>query len=190
MSEDSSIFGYPFGDSHGDAPLAARGGFRIEALLKELSDDKPQVRISFDYREGGCIIRAVLILPTGILLARTLEPRSDHQAAIDELVSNLEAAIKTHRKQKGRRSGEGSFFRSQLDLAAGAGHLEALYRQKDREGFFDFLRPLLRRFLSAAQTDCEEHPVRLIEEMLEQSWKHWGEPSLGDGQGGASSFLI
>jgi hypothetical protein len=72
---------------------------RIEKLLEQFPPDQRQARFIFDCCEEGYMVRALLSLPTGNLVARTQAPVPDAREAIDEVVGNLAGQIERLRVQ-------------------------------------------------------------------------------------------
>lgn len=67
--------------------------YRFEDLIERFPPEHRHVRFTFDCRDSGYSVQAVVILPTGTYIARTDRPRPDHRAAIDEVVDKLAALI-------------------------------------------------------------------------------------------------
>ena len=158
---------------------------RIEEVLQPIPPDQRQVRFSFGCRDTGYTARVMLTLPTGSVVARTAAPVADHRAAIDEVVDRLGAEIRRHRGQVHEDGVQGRRRRRERDFAAAGPHLNALRSEKDREGFFDVLHPLLRelrnhakRELIIAQLEGTIRPGELtvgdlLDEALVRAWEWW-----------------
>jgi len=106
----------------------------IEDLLQAYPPNQRQVRFSFECRENGYVVLAMLVLPTGTLIARTDGAIPDHRAAINQVVAGLANAIRRHEQEPPMR-------RCRRDANEFLPHLEAMRREEDEAGFQDLLRP-------------------------------------------------
>jgi hypothetical protein len=138
----------------------------IEQLLAPFPQNSRQLRFSFDHNKHGYAVCAFLTLPSVSLIARTDSPTPDCRDAIDKVIDHLAAEIRSHADFIGKDlSGD---QRNQLDAARAAPHLESLFSSRDRDGFLDVLRPLLRQL--APQTS----PIA-IDRVAGAIWQRWGD---------------
>jgi RNA polymerase sigma factor (sigma-70 family) len=158
---------------------------RIEQLLQEYPEDQRHVRFSFGCIDAGYVARAVLMIPTATLLACTPAPTHDHRAAIDQVVDQLDAELRRHKRQLRGDAVACRRRRRDRDFAAAEPHLKSLHAGRDQEGFFDMLHPLMRelreharRELIIAQLEGDIAPGQmtvgdLLDEVLLRAWERW-----------------
>jgi ribosome-associated translation inhibitor RaiA len=155
---------------------------QIEQLLQQFPESERQVRFSFDYRKDGYVARAMLNLPTGHLIARTVAPVADHSAAIDQVAASLAVEIERHHAWMRLEDHNDRGRNQQRDFAGAMPHLAALHDEQDQDGFTDVLRPLLRQLKEAPSEDeqsglpaADVRSFEQVEQWLQDAWDHWNE---------------
>ncbi len=127
--------------------------YRIDRLLQSFSPSQRQLRLSVNHQPNGYQVRAVLTLPTGVLVAQSKANFETYQEAIDEVADILTKEIRRHKEQI--RHDE--FYRRkrqrQKDFATASQFLEQDIRQQNKEFFFALLRPVLRNLQNHARRE-------------------------------------
>ena len=157
----------------------------IEHILDDLPADQRQLRFSFDCRDDGYVVRAMLTLPTGNLIAQTDAPVADHRSAIDQVVNKLAAEVRDHRRHIRRDGPDSRRQRRERDCAAAGGHRSRSHDAGDLDAFFDILRPLLRQIGCHARREMAVAHLEgtiprgeltagdVLDEVLERAWDRW-----------------
>jgi len=115
----------------------------LERLLQHFPEDQRELRLNVRRRPDRFDVRAVLLLPTGTLVATASAPTDDD--AIDGVVNKLTQELRRHRglirhdDSWRRKRHRGETIRHAAVL------LESDTRNPDRETFFEMLRPLMVR---------------------------------------------
>jgi len=115
----------------------------LERLLQHFPEDQRELRLNVRRRPDRFDVRAVLLLPTGTLVA-TSSAHMDNDA-IDAVVGKLSQELRKHRRlirhddSWRRKRHRGQTIRHPAVL------LESDIREPDRETFFEMLRPLMDR---------------------------------------------
>jgi DNA-directed RNA polymerase specialized sigma24 family protein/ribosome-associated translation inhibitor RaiA len=160
---------------------------RIERLLTRFAADQRKLQLGFVCLETGYTAWAMLVLPTGTMLARIDPPVPDHRVAIDQIVDKLTMEIRRHKERLRHENVHHRRDHRERDFAAAEPHLTAIYRDGDRDVFFDMLRPLLRtlrdharRELIIAQLEGDIPPGELtvsdlLDEVLLRAWDEWND---------------
>jgi DNA-directed RNA polymerase specialized sigma24 family protein/ribosome-associated translation inhibitor RaiA len=116
---------------------------RIERLLQHFPEDQRELRLTVRRNHDRFDVRAVLLLPTGTLVAKGSSQMDND--AIDAVVDRLTMELRKHRKyirhddSYRRKHHRREMFRHAAVL------LESDIRKPDRETFFEMLRPLMAR---------------------------------------------
>jgi len=115
----------------------------LERLLQHFPEDQRELRLNVRRRPDRFDVRAVLLLPTGTLVAAS-SAHMDNDA-IDAVVSKLTQELRKHR---GLIRHDDSWRRKRHrndTIRHAAVLLESNIREPDRETFFEMLRPLMDR---------------------------------------------
>jgi ribosome-associated translation inhibitor RaiA len=116
---------------------------RIERLLQHFPEDQRELRLNIRHNHDKFNVRAVLLLPTGTLVAQSSSPMEND--AIDTVVDTLTMELRKHREyirhddSYRRKRHRREAFRHAAVL------LESDIRKPDRETFFEMLRSLMDR---------------------------------------------
>lgn len=115
---------------------------RLKRLLRRFPEDDQMLRLTVSMQPGlkAYDVRAVLVLPTGTLVAEA--DASHHDSALDEVASRLAVEIRRHKERLRRDDLQRRRARRQHDFASASGLLERYVSGRDRAAFFDLLRPL------------------------------------------------
>jgi len=119
---------------------------RIERLLQHFPEDQRELRLTVRHNHNRFDVRAVLLLPTGTLVAQSSSQMDND--AIDAVVDTLTGEVRRHRKlirhddSYRRKRHQRNTFRHAAVL------LETNLDKPDRETFFEMLRPLMERLSS------------------------------------------
>jgi RNA polymerase sigma factor (sigma-70 family) len=160
---------------------------QIEDILRSVPEGQRQLAFNFDHRDGGYVARAMLTLPTGNLLARTLTPVADHREAVDQVVDNLAAEVRRHRERLRTDAVKDRNRRRRREFAVAQPNLAALRRENDREAFFETLRPLMRQLRNHARRELTiaqlEGTIKqndlavgdVLDEVMLRAWDRWNE---------------
>ncbi|PMB51974.1 integrase [Fischerella thermalis CCMEE 5201] len=126
---------------------------RIARLLQTFPEEQRHLRLMVDHNPDGYQARAVLMLPTQVLVAQSKTRQDVYQAAIDEAVDILAEEIRRHKDKLRRDRTHRKKQQQQTDVATALELLEQDIRQKRREFFFDLLRPVLRNLRNHARRE-------------------------------------
>ncbi len=119
---------------------------RLERLLQHFPEDQRELRLAIKHNHDRFDVRAVLLLPTGTLVAEGSSHMDND--AIDTVVDMLTRELRRHRKLI-RHDDSYRRKRHQHDLFRHAAVLlESNVSKPDRETFFEMLRPLMDRLSS------------------------------------------
>jgi len=116
---------------------------RLERLLQHFPEDQRELRLTIRHNHDRFDVRAVLLLPTGTLVAESSSHMDND--AIDTVVDTLTRELRRHRKlirhddSYRRKRPQHEMFRHAAVL------LESNVTKPDRETFFEMLRPLMDR---------------------------------------------
>ncbi|HIK30217.1 MAG TPA: HPF/RaiA family ribosome-associated protein [Oscillatoriales cyanobacterium M4454_W2019_049] len=158
---------------------------RIERLLSRYPDDQRHLRLSVWSNEKGSLVRAVLTLSTGTLVAQSREYTPTWQAAIDEMSERLAKEIRRHKGRLQQHKVHHHRDLNRTSLEAAGKFLEENAARGDRNAFFDLLRPLLRnlkhqarRELIFAQLEGKLMPhemsvADLLDEVILRAWEQF-----------------
>lgn len=116
---------------------------RIERLLQHFPEDQRELRLTTRRNHDRFDVRAVLLLPTGTLVAENSSPMDND--AIDGVVDKLAMEVRKHR---GLIRHDDSYRRKRHrhDVYRHAAVLlESNLQRPDKETFFEMLRPLMDR---------------------------------------------
>lgn len=126
---------------------------RIARLLQTFPEEQRHLRLMVDRNPDGYQARAVLMLPTQVLVAQSKTRQDVYQAAIDEAVDILAEEIRRHKNKLRRDRTHRKKQQQQTDFATALELLEQDIRQQRREFFFDLLRPVLRNLRNHARRE-------------------------------------
>lgn len=116
---------------------------RVERLLQHFPEDQRELRLMIRRNHDRFDVRAVLLLPTGTLVAEGSSQMDND--AIDTVVDTLTREVRRHRKlirhddSYRRKRHQHDMFRHAAVL------LESNISKPDQETFFEMLRPLMDR---------------------------------------------
>jgi ribosomal subunit interface protein len=116
---------------------------RIERLLQHFPEDQRELRLNVRRNHDRFDVRAVLLLPTGTLVAESSSQMDND--AIDAVVDKLTMELRKHR---GLIRHDDSYRRKRHRYDTyrhAAVLLESNIQKPDRETFFEMLRPLMDR---------------------------------------------
>ncbi len=116
---------------------------RIERLLQHFPEDQRELRLNIRHNHDRFHVRAVLLLPTGTLVAESSSQMDND--AVDAVVDKLTMELRKHREYIRH---DGSFRRKhhrRETIRRAAVLLETNLGKPDRETFFEMLRPEMDR---------------------------------------------
>jgi DNA-directed RNA polymerase specialized sigma24 family protein/ribosome-associated translation inhibitor RaiA len=119
---------------------------RIHRLLQHFPEDQREFRLTIRRRFDRFEVRAVLLLPTGTLVAES-SAQMDNDA-IDAVADKLAMEIRRHRHRIRHDDSHHRKRHRNNTIRHPAVLLESDIREPDRETFFEMLRPLMDRLSS------------------------------------------
>ena len=164
---------------------------RLERLLQPFPPDQRHLRLAIHSNAPFYDVRAVLLLPTGTLVANGRSHRPDFHEAIDLVADRLAEEIRRH---KGLLRHDHLYHRKrrrQRDLIGIRAAVEEHFAKRDRQAFAEVLRPALRGLQDHAQRELViaqlEGRVRpndltvsdLIDEVVAKAYEQFAERPPG-----------
>ena len=158
---------------------------RLQSLLAPFAAEQRHLRLALDNHATRCEARAILMLPTGTLVAYGRSRGADFAEALDEVADRLASEIRRH---KGRLRHEYLYHRRRTrreDFSGILPTLEQCHAIRAREGFAEVLRPALRglseharRELIIAQLEGVVPPgewtvSRVLDEVITRAWQQF-----------------
>ena len=112
---------------------------RIERLLQHFPEDQRELRLTIKHNHDRFHVRAVLLLPTGTLVAESSSQMDND--AIDAVVDKLTMELRRHRKYIRHDDSYRRKHHRRETFRHAAVLLESNLGKPDRETFFEMLRP-------------------------------------------------
>ncbi len=138
---------------------------KLERLLQKYPRDQRHLRLVVRHKNGMFDARAVLMLPTGTLVAHTHQPTNNIREALDVVEERLRREIHKHKEKVRREHLYRRKRRHRESLESAIPLLEEEARAGEQESFFAILRPLIRHLrthvhyeLTLAQLDGRIKP--------------------------------
>ncbi len=116
---------------------------RIERLLQHFPEDQRELRLTIKHNHDRFHVRAVLLLPTGTLVAESSSQMDND--AIDAVVDKLTMELRRHRKYIRHDDSYRRKHHRRETFRHAAVLLESNLGKPDRETFFEMLRPAMDR---------------------------------------------
>jgi RNA polymerase sigma factor (sigma-70 family) len=157
---------------------------RIEKLLTRFPEDQRELRLTVTHKPKRYDLHAVLLLPTGSLVAEASAPTD--REAIDAVVNKLIGELRRHKELIRHEHLYRRKERRQELSRHAAAQLQPDVHPIDREAFFNLLNPLMGRLRDHAQHELlvaelqgrigrEEVTVTdLLDEVIVRAWAQLG----------------
>jgi len=160
---------------------------RLMRLLAPIPADQRYLRLSMRRQKERWVLRLVLLLPTGTLVADEWAGAHDWRAALDRLTDRVVLEIRRHKERLRHDDLYRRKRRRQNDFAQAQAALDSDQQQEQQAAFLELLRPLLRgiaeharRELTLAQLDGSIRPGELtvsdlLDEVATRAWKGYAQ---------------
>ncbi|MFO0984037.1 MAG: integrase [Planctomycetota bacterium] len=160
---------------------------RLQRSLQRFPEASRHLRVVVSLRSDQKTydVRAVLLLPTGTLVAAATA--TGHDPALDEVIGRLTQELRRLKERVRHEQLYHKRVRRQHEFASVSDYLARFVSQRDRVAFFDLLRPIMRslhdhvaRELTIAQLEGAVHLRELsvhdlIDEVIMLAWERFRE---------------